>query len=123
MGFIAESCRRMGRPFSNTAIDSLILAQNLLPDLGKYKLDIVAEHLELPKFRHHRASDDAATVAYMLPHFFRKMEELGLRRLSEINHIVAHRLDLQIVVPGGDSLQLLPAPAVHQGLKQLPRLG
>ena len=66
-------------------MDSLILAQNLLPELGKYKLDIVAEHLHLPAFNHHRASDDAATVAYMLPHFFRMLEELGYHNLSEIN--------------------------------------
>ena len=66
-------------------MDSLILAQNLLPELGKYKLDIVAEYLHLPAFNHHRASDDAATVAYMLPHFFKKLEEMGLRTLGEIN--------------------------------------
>ena len=85
MGFIAEGCRRMGRPFDSTSIDTLILAQNLLPELGKHKLDIVAEHLNLPAFNHHRASDDAATVAYMLPHFFKKLEEMGLRTLGEIN--------------------------------------
>ncbi len=79
MGFIAAGCRRYGIPFHNPSIDSLILAQNLLPDLGKYKLDIVAEHLHLPAFNHHRASDDAATVGYMLPPFFKMLEEMGLR--------------------------------------------
>ena len=68
---------RYGIPFHNPSIDSLILAQNLLPDLGKYKLDIVAEHLHLPAFNHHRASDDAATVAYMLPPFFKMLEDDG----------------------------------------------
>ncbi len=85
MGFIAAGCEKYGIPFNNPSIDSLILAQNLLPELSRYKLDIVAEHLRLPAFNHHRASDDAATVAYMLPHFFRKMEGLGLRKLSDIN--------------------------------------
>ncbi|MCI9352531.1 MAG: PolC-type DNA polymerase III, partial [Lawsonibacter sp.] len=85
MGFIAAGCRKYGIPFENPSVDSLILAQNLLPELGKYKLDIVASHLHLPEFNHHRASDDAATVAYMLPHFFRRLEEAGLRDLSEIN--------------------------------------
>ena len=85
MGFIAAGCRKYGIPFHNPSVDSLILAQNLLPELGKYKLDIVAEYLHLPAFNHHRASDDAATVAYMLPHFFKKLEEMGLRTLGEIN--------------------------------------
>jgi DNA polymerase-3 subunit alpha (Gram-positive type) len=85
MGFIAAGCRKYGIPFQNPSVDTLILAQNLLPDLGKYKLDIVAEHLQLPAFNHHRASDDAATVAYMLPHFFEKLEALGLHHLGEIN--------------------------------------
>ena len=85
MGFISAGCRKYGIPFHNASIDSLILAQNLLPDLGKYKLDIVAEHLHLPAFNHHRASDDAATVAYMLPPFFKMLEEFGLHNLNEIN--------------------------------------
>ena len=60
--------------------------QNLLPELHKFKLDIVAEYLDLPAFNHHRASDDAAMVAYMLIPFFQKMEkELGIRRLQDIN--------------------------------------
>ncbi len=85
MGFIAEGCRRMGRPFENTSLDSLILAQNLLPQLSKHKLDIVAEHLNLPAFNHHRASDDAATVAYMLVPFFRMLEDRGVHTLQAIN--------------------------------------
>ncbi|MFQ7454295.1 MAG: exonuclease domain-containing protein [Flavonifractor plautii] len=77
MGFIAEGCRRMGRPFDSTSIDTLILAQNLLPELGKHKLDIVAEHLNLPAFNHHRAYDDAATVGYMLVPFFEMLAGQG----------------------------------------------
>ena len=85
MGFISAGCRKYGIPFKNPSVDSLILAQNLLPELGKYKLDIVAEYLHLPAFNHHRASDDAATVAYMLLPFFQMLEEKGLHTLGEIN--------------------------------------
>ena len=85
MGFLAEGCQRYGIPFHNPSIDSLILAQNLLPELNKHKLNIVAEHLHLPAFNHHRASDDAATVAYMLPHFFEMLGEAGLDNLNQIN--------------------------------------
>lgn len=85
MGFIAEGCRKMGRPFANPSLDTLILAQNLLPDLGKYKLDLVAEHLNLPAFNHHRASDDAGVVAYMLQPFFRMLTDRGIDRMEDIN--------------------------------------
>ena len=69
-----------------TYIDTLILAQNLLPGLGKYKLDIVADHLQLPQFNHHRASDDAVPVAQMLTKFFPMLEERGVTRLQQINN-------------------------------------
>ena len=85
IGFIREGCRQAGLPFAPTYVDTLILAQNLLPELGKYKLDIVAEYLQLPAFQHHRASDDAATCGLFLPHFFRKLEEMGIHTLQEIN--------------------------------------
>ena len=85
IGFIRAGCRRVGLPFEPTYVDSLILAQNLLPDLGKYKLDIVAEHLDLPAFNHHRASDDAATVGYMLIPFWKMLHERGIHTLQAVN--------------------------------------
>ena len=86
ISFIREGCRKVGLKFDPTYVDSLILAQNLLPELHKYKLDIVAEHLDLPAFNHHRASDDAAMVGYMLIPFFEKMRrEMGIHRLQQIN--------------------------------------
>ena len=86
IGFIREGCRQAGLDFDPTYVDTLILAQNLLPELKKFNLDVVAEHLRLPAFQHHRASDDAATCGLFLPHFFRKLEgELGVHSLQAIN--------------------------------------
>ena len=44
ISFIRAGCKKCGIPFEPTYLDSLIFAQNLLPELGKYKLDIVADH-------------------------------------------------------------------------------
>ena len=85
ISFIRAGCKKCGIPFEPTYLDSLIFAQNLLPDLGKYKLDIVADHLQLPQFNHHRASDDAVPVAQMLAKFFVMLEERGVTRLQQIN--------------------------------------
>lgn len=90
MGFLSEGCRRCGIPFEATAVDTLPLAQALLPHLSKHKLDIVADHLGLPAFHHHRATDDASTVAYMLVPFFKRLEEEhDIHSLGPINRWVA----------------------------------
>ena len=86
ISFIRAGCKKVGLPFEPTYIDTLILAQNLLPELHKYKLDIVAEHLDLPAFNHHRASDDAGMVGYMLIPFFERMRnELHIDHIQQIN--------------------------------------
>ena len=85
VGFIRAGCKKCGIPFTPTYLDSLIFAQNLLPGLKNYKLDVVAEHLKLPAFHHHRASDDAVPVAQMLAKFFPMLEQRGVTHIQDIN--------------------------------------
>ncbi len=89
VSFIRKGCAETGLSFDPTYLDTLILSQNLLPELHKYKLDIVAEHLDLPAFNHHRASDDGAMVGYMLIPFFKRLtEEFGVSNLQQINDVM-----------------------------------
>ncbi|MCD7929811.1 MAG: PHP domain-containing protein, partial [Clostridiales bacterium] len=85
MGFLSRGCQRMGRPFHNPSLDTLVLSQHLLPNLGKYTLDSVSGALNLPEFNHHRACDDAAMVGYMLVPFWKMLRELGVKDISGIN--------------------------------------
>ncbi|MEA4965272.1 MAG: PolC-type DNA polymerase III [Oscillospiraceae bacterium] len=85
VGFVSAACRRQKLSYQPVYLDTLILAQNLLPALGKYKLNIVADHLGLPDFNHHRAVDDAVTCGQMLQRFFAMLREQGLRVIDEIN--------------------------------------
>ena len=85
IGFVTAACERLNIPFQPTSLDTLILAQNLLPDLGKYKLNIVADALSLPDFNHHRASDDAITCGYLLARFYTMLEEKNVRTIQAIN--------------------------------------
>ncbi|MDY3014587.1 MAG: PolC-type DNA polymerase III [Evtepia sp.] len=89
IGFIREGCRRYGIDFQPTVIDTLPLAQKLLPELGKYKLDVVSRHLNLPEFNHHRASDDAAMVGYMLVPFIQILRDRGVNTIGQINPAMA----------------------------------
>ena len=85
-GFIRAACARQGLPYTYTAADTLILSQNMLPQLNKFKLDIVSNALSLPDFNHHRAADDAVTCGLIMHRLMARMEEeLDIYTLQEIN--------------------------------------
>ncbi len=84
-GFLRSACQELGLPFTLTAADTLILAQNLMPQLGKFKLDIVANALSLPEFNHHRAADDANICGLIMLKFFTMLQERGIHNLQGIN--------------------------------------
>ena len=85
-GFIREACLRLGYPYHYTAADTLILSQNLLPQLNKFKLDIVANALSLPEFNHHRAADDAVMCGLIMTRLMQKLEEeYDIHTLQAIN--------------------------------------
>ena len=88
VGFILAACGRLGIEYDLVYVDTLILAQNLLPELKNHKLNIVADALSLPEFNHHRAVDDGVTVAHMLRRFFAMLEERGVTRLEQINPLM-----------------------------------
>ena len=74
-GFIRAECQRQGLPYNFTAADTLILSQNLLTHLHKFKLNIVSDALSLPDFNHHRAADDAVTCGLVMTKLMEKLEE------------------------------------------------
>ena len=84
-GFIRAECERQGIPYTFTSADTLILSQNLMPQLGKFKLDIVANALSLPEFNHHRAADDAVICGMIMERFFGMLKEIGVHTLQAVN--------------------------------------
>jgi len=74
-GFIRAECTRLGYEYNFTAADTLILSQNLLTHLNKFKLNIVANALSLPDFNHHRAADDAMTCGLVMANLMKRLEE------------------------------------------------
>ena len=90
-GFIRAECARLGYPYDYTAADTLILSQNLLPQLGKFKLNIVSDALSLPDFNHHRAGDDALTCGLIMTKLMEKLEEEhGIHSLQAVNPAMVH---------------------------------
>ena len=85
VGFLKAACERLHIAFAPTYIDTLILAQNLLPHLSKHKLNIVADALSLPEFNHHRASDDALTCGLIYLRLAKAMAENGVQDIQSVN--------------------------------------
>ena len=87
VGFMTAAALRHGLKFSPVFLDSLALSQALLPDLKRFKLDIVSRHLGLPDFNHHRASDDAMVVARMMDKFLPMLRQQGAKTLDDIETV------------------------------------
>ena len=87
VGFMAAASNRCGLKFSPVFLDTLALSQALLPELKRFKLDIVSNHLNLPQFNHHRASDDAMVVARMMDKFLPMLRQQGARTLDDIETV------------------------------------
>lgn len=117
-GFIKAVCRRHGMEFESTFIDSVPICRSLLPGIKNYKLDTVAKHLKLADFHHHRACDDAKTLADIFIALASKLKaEKSLQNITQINGSLEH-------------IEVKKLPSYHQillvknktGLKNLYKL-
>ena len=83
--FIRNECQRQGYPYPYTSADTLTLSQQLMPQLNKYKLDVVAKALKLPNFNHHRAADDANICGLIMAKLLLMLEDMGIHELQAVN--------------------------------------
>jgi len=85
VGFIRVAAERHGMPFANTFLDTVGLSKYVNPELKKHKLDVIAKHYKLEDFHHHRASDDAATLARI---FFVMLDRLRSEGIADFNSMI-----------------------------------
>ncbi len=83
-GFIRRDCRALGIEFNNTYLDTLGLSRFVNRELKKHKLDIVAKHLNVGDFEHHRALADAETTGKILIVMFEKLKNDGVDDIEKL---------------------------------------
>ena len=121
-GFIRAECQRQGIAYTLTAVDTLVLSQNLMPHLNRHKLDIVANALSLPDFNHHRAADDAAICGLIMDRFLKKMEqELEIKDLQSVNPAMT-KLRIKGRVTERQARHIILFAKNQQGLRNLYHL-
>ncbi len=89
MSFIRKNCKDLGLPCRHTVGDTVALAQVLLPELHRYKLDTVAKALNVSLENHHRAVDDAECTAHIFVKFIEMLKERDITNLDEVNRLGA----------------------------------
>ncbi len=92
-GFIRAAAERHSIPFNNTYLDTVGLSRYVNPELNKHKLDIIAKHYKLEEFHHHRASDDARTLAYIFFVMLDKLREEGIRTFNDMVDAMSEKSD------------------------------
>ena len=104
IGFLSYEAQLIGRAFPPDGLDTIPLARRFCPGLKRFKLDMVASHLNIPTVNRHRALGDATVTAAV---FLRILE---LARQQNISTLGQLRRRLQMPVAwSGDITQTLSA--------------
>ena len=89
--FIINNAERLGIKYDPTIMDTVLLAQFVIPNLHNYKLDMLCKHLAVSLENHHRAVDDAQATAYIYLKMVKMLEERDIFDLDKLNE--AGKLD------------------------------
>ena len=85
MGFLRAAAARSGMTCAYTAVDTLMLARQLYPELKNHKLGTLADHLGCGDFGAHRASEDSRVLATITLRMFERLEgQYGAHTIQEI---------------------------------------
>ncbi len=93
MSFLYANAGRLKLPLKKTVVDTVGLARVLLPELSKYKLDVVAKALHISLENHHRAVDDAEATAGIFQAFISMLKEREIGTLDKVNELSVLSVD------------------------------
>ena len=117
-GFIKYNARHYGKSFDNIIVDTLQLSRNIFPELGKYKLNLVAKHLGVKLENHHRAVDDAEAAANIFLKMVRILKGKGVETLAGIDNAFNSNFDFK----KSDSYHAIILVKNKTGLKNLYKI-
>ncbi|MCX7746865.1 MAG: PolC-type DNA polymerase III [Clostridia bacterium] len=93
LGFIRHNAKKIGEHIHCPVVDTLQLCRRLFPDLGRYRLNIVANHLGIKLENHHRAIDDSKATAEIFIKCLELLKEKGVSTINEIEGVLDQNED------------------------------
>lgn len=95
VSFIKNNAKLMGEKIRNPYIDTLELCRKMFPELGKYKLNLVAKHLGIELENHHRAVDDSMATAKIFLYCLEVLKEKGCKNIKDIHNAFDDEINLK----------------------------
>ena len=95
VGFIKQNAKVMGEKVKNSYIDTLELCRKMFPELGRYKLNIVAKHLKIELENHHRAVHDSMATAKIFLHCINVLKEKGCKSIKDMQNAFDGEVNLK----------------------------
>jgi DNA polymerase-3 subunit alpha (Gram-positive type) len=94
MGFIMQKGAEAGIDFPRDSIDTIALCKIAFPELTRYKLNLVAKHLNI-HLDHHRAVSDAVCTAKVMLECFKVFEKAKLHDLAALNGYAEQKIKVK----------------------------
>ena len=92
-GFIKYYANVLGTLWEPTIMDTMTMAQILVPELGRYNLDRLCKFFGVVNAHHHRAIDDAEATGKIFNKLIEILKSKGVNTLSEVNAMAAESVD------------------------------
>ena len=92
-GFIRHYAKTLGIEWRPTILDTMTIAQVLIPELGSYNLDRLCKQFGVVNAHHHRAVDDADATAAIFVKMIRFIKEKGIDSIDGLNKLGSHNPD------------------------------
>lgn len=90
LSFLKAACKKLDIEREFTYIDTLEMSRIMLPNLSRFKLNVLAKELQVGPFEHHRASEDAAVLGRIWVKLLDKLKtEQNAGKISDINPLLA----------------------------------
>lgn len=94
ISFLTEKAGNLGIDFQPSSIDTLILSRMLLPRNDRYRLDVVAETLNVTFDKCHRALDDCMIAAEIYLKLIDMLKNKGISTIEELINMASCSEDL-----------------------------
>ncbi len=118
VGFIRHNAKRLDIEFNNPYIDTVALAKMVFPDLKKFKLGVIADHLKIKVDVAHRALADVETLVAVFKVMLEELKKKEIYTLTEIDEKLSEDVNFK-ALPVYHAIVLA---ANKTGLKNLYRL-